>query len=144
MKKTHVRYGVRKCLQAFFMAAVCTAALQTHAAPVNNGLIITGEVTNNQVSVSIAGNTENEIWVDVKIANTKAEKCMLVIENERGDELYKKEINKAGFSTRFRLQKSDNISNYTVLVRYANQSVKERYSITTATKTIEDVTVTKL
>lgn len=144
MKKTLIKYGFRKCLQVFFMVTVCITVQQAYATPYNNVLIMAGSGTNNQVSVIVAGNTENEIWIDVKIAKAKSEKIMLVIENERGDELYKKEINKSDFSTRFRLQKADNISKYTVVLKSANKSVKESYAITTATKTIEDVTVTKL
>ena len=88
--------------------------------------------------------TETEILVDVKITNTKNEKLLVVIENENGDELFRKEIDKTDFATRFRLQKADNISNYSLLIKTANNALQEKYNIKTATKLIEDVIVTKL
>jgi len=142
MKKTSIKYGIRNCFKVFLVLSVITAAQNVYAAPCKLGPVISG--TSNHASVTVAGTTENEILVDVKILNAKAEKLMLIIENERGDELYKKEIDSVDFATRLRLQKADNISNYSVLIRSANKSLKEKYSIKTTAKLVEDVTVTKL
>jgi hypothetical protein len=144
MKKTLMKFGVRKWVKVFLLVSVCIAAQQLNATPSVMAFVKPLSGTSKLVSVTIAGTTESEILVDIKIANANAEKLILVIENERGDELYKKEIDKIDFVTRFRLQKADNISNYSVLIKSANHSLKEKYFIKTATKTIEDVTVTKL
>jgi len=143
MKKTHNRYGFKKVLQTLLVLFVITAAQNAHGTP-HNRTLVNHSGTSAKVSVKVAGTTESEILVDVKILNTKAEKLFLIIENERGDELYRNEIERADFVTRFRLQKADNISSYSVLIRSANKSLQEKYSIKTATKLIEDVTVTKL
>ena len=142
MKKTITTYGFRKCIQTLLVLNAIINVQNVYAAPDTLTLVKPEMV--NQSSVIVAGTTETEILVDVKVFNTNAEKLSLIIEDELGDELYKKEIDSTDFTKRFRLQKADNISNYSVLIRYANKSLKEKFIIKTTSKLVEDVTVTRL
>lgn len=96
-----------------------------------------------QMVVSMAGATETEILVEVKVSNTEAKRLVLVIENERGDELYRKEIDKAGFHSRLRFLKDNNVSEYNIKLKAGTRSV-EQYKIATTSRVVEDITISKL
>ena len=96
-----------------------------------------------QLEVSMAGATDTEILVEVNVSNAEAKRLVLVIENERGDELYRKEIDKAGFHSRLRFIKDNNISEYTIKLKAGARSV-EQYKIATTSRVVEDITISKL
>jgi hypothetical protein len=96
----------------------------------------------DQMEVSMAGTTDGEILVDVKISNEEAKRLILVIENDRGDELYKKEITKTGFHSRIKFPKDNYISEYTIKLKAGTRSL-EQYKVTSTARVVYDVEIVK-
>src|SRR5262249_18263950 len=111
-----------------------------NATPTHDG----GDKINaGQMEVHMTGGADADMLVEVKISNEESKKLILVIENERGDELYKKEIDKSGLHSRIRFPKENNIAEYTIKLKTGTRSL-EQYKITKTSRVVEDVTISKL
>jgi hypothetical protein len=137
MRKTNIRPN--QLINAVLLVTAMTFASFVNATPVHDGDKIKADL----MEVHMAGATDAEIAVDVKISNEEAKRLVLVIENERGDELYKKEIDKAGFRYRMRFPKADNILVYTIKLKSKARAV-EQYKIVTTQRVVDDVTISKM
>jgi hypothetical protein len=137
MSKTNNRSN--QLIKAVLFATAITFASFVNATPVHDG----DKIKSEQMEVRMAGATDAEIVVEVKISNEASKRLSLVIENERGDELYSKEIDKAGLRYRLRFPKADNIPVYTIKLK-AGARALEQYKITTTSRTVEDVTISKM
>jgi hypothetical protein len=128
-------------IKAVLLAAAVTFTSFVYAIPVHDG----DKIKTDQMVVSMAGATDTEILVDVNISNEEAKRLVLVIENERGDELYKKEIDKTGFHSRLKFPKDDYgyITEYTIKLRAGTKPL-EKYKITTTPRVVQDITISKL
>jgi hypothetical protein len=102
-----------------------------------------GKTKADQMVVNMVGITDVEIMVDVKVSNEEAKKLTLVIENDRGDELYRKDIDKTGFHSRIRFPKVDNITEYNIKLKAGLRSL-EQYKVQTTSRVVEDVTISNL
>src|SRR4051812_39924896 len=107
MSKTNIRSN--QLIKAVLFVTAITFASFVKATPVHDG----DKTKADQMEVRMANPTDVEIVVEVKISNEEAKKLVLVVENERGDELYSKEIDKTGIRYRLRFPKADNIPMYT-------------------------------
>ena len=137
MSKTNIR--VNQLIKAFLFVAAIAFTSFVYATPGHDG----DKTKNTQMEVSMAGTTDLELLVDVKITNADAKRLVLVIENERGDELFRKEIDKAGFHSRLRFLKENNIAEYTIKLKAGMKSV-DQYKIATTSRVVEDVTISKM
>lgn len=137
MSKTNIRSN--QFIKAVLFVTAMTFASFVNATPVHDG----DKIKADMMEVHMAGATDAEIAVDVKISNEEAKRLVLVIENERGDELYRKEIDKAGFRYRIRFPKADNILVYTIKLKAKARSV-EQYKIVTTQRVVDDVTISKM
>lgn len=137
MSKTNIR--INQLIKAVLLITAITFTSFVYAAPGHDG----DKNKAAQMEVSMAGATDGEILVDVKVSNADAKRLVLVIENERGDELFRKEIDKAGFHSRLRFLKENNIAEYTLKLKVGVRSV-EQYKIATTSRVIEDVTISKM
>jgi hypothetical protein len=126
-------------IKAVLFVTALTFASVVNATPVHDG----DKIKSDKMEVRMAGATEAEIVVEVKISNEEAKRLVLVVENERGDELYSKEIDKAGFRYRLRFPKADNILAYTIKLKEKARSL-EQYKIVTTQRVVEDVTISKM
>lgn len=110
-----------------------------YAAPGHDGeKTKTGELTVNMASI-----TDAEIRVDVKVDNEEANRLTLIIENDRGEELFRKELDKKGFHSRVRFPKANNIVEYKILLKSGTKTLTQ-YKIETTSRVVEDVTISKL
>ncbi|MFL5747803.1 MAG: hypothetical protein ACJ751_24220 [Niastella sp.] len=137
MSKTNIR--TKQLIKAVLFVTAITFASLVNATPVHDG----DKIKADQMEVHITGATESEIVVEVKVSNEEAKRLVLVIENERGDEMYSKEIDKAGFRYRLRFPKADNIPVYTIKLK-AKARALEQYKIVTTSRVVEDVTISKM
>ncbi|OQP64025.1 hypothetical protein A3860_21645 [Niastella vici] len=137
MSKTNIR--INHLIKAVLFVAAVTFTSFVYATPGHDG----DKTKAAQMEVSMAGATDGEILVDVKVSISDAKRLVLVIENERGDELFRKEIDKAGFHSRLRFLKENNIAEYTIKLKAGMRSV-EQYKIATTSRVVEDVTISKL
>ena len=136
MSKTNIRS--KQLINAVLFVTAMTFASFVNAAPVHDG----DKIKAGQMELRMADATDSEIVVDVKVSNEEAKRLVLVIENERGDELYKKEIDKADFRYRLRFPKADNILVYTIKLKSKARAV-EQYKIVTTQRVVDDVTISK-
>ena len=137
MSKTNNRSN--QLIKAVLFVTAIAFASFVNATPVHDG----DKIKADKMEVRMAGSTDVEIVVEVKIPNEEAKRLVLVIENERGDEMYSKEIDKAGFRYRLRFPKSDNILVYTIKLKEKSKAV-EQYKIVTTQRVVEDVTISKI
>jgi hypothetical protein len=121
-----------------FVTAITISSL-VNAASAHDG----DKTKNGQMDVQMKDPTNSEIIVEVKISNEDAKRLVLVIENERGDELFSKEIDKAGLSYRLRFPKDNNIPEYIIKLKEGARSL-EQYKITTTSRVVEDVKIFKM
>ena len=137
MSKTNNRSN--QLIKAVLFVTAITFASFVNATPVHDG----DKTKAEQMEVRMAGATDVEIVVEVKIPNEEAKRLVLVIENERGDEMYSKEIDKAGFRYRLRFPKADNIPVYTIKLKAGSKAL-EQYKVVTTSRVVEDVTISKM
>ena len=137
MRQTNNR--TNQLIKAVLFTAAVTFTSFVYAAPGHDG----DKAKSEQMEVNMAGSTEGEILVDVKVSNTDAKRLVLVIENERGDELFRKEIDKAGFHSRLRFLKENNIAEYTIKLKTGIKPL-EQYKIATTSRVVEDITISKM
>jgi type III secretory pathway component EscV len=137
MSKTNIRSN--QLIKAVLFVTAITFASSVNATPVHDG----DKTKAEQMQVRMADATDAEIVVEVKVSNEEAKRLVLVIENERGEELYSKDIDKAGFRYRLRFPKSDNIPVYTIKLK-AGARAMEQYKIVTTSRVVEDVTISKM
>jgi hypothetical protein len=137
MSKTNNSFKPLIKVVLFAVAIILTPFV--YAAPGHDGdKAKTGELT-----VSMASITETEIRVDVNVANEEANRLTLIIENDRGEELYRKDLDKKGFHSRVRFPKANNIVEYKIVLK-AGQKTLAQYKIEATARVVEDVTISKL
>ena len=138
MQKTNNR--TNQLIKAVLFAAAITFTTFVNATPTHEG---GDKIKAGQMEVNMAGATDADMLVEVKVSNEESKRLVLVIENERGDELYRKDIDKAGLHSRVRFPKANNIAEYTIKLKTGARSL-EQYKITTTSRVVEDVTISKL
>ena len=126
-------------IKAVLFTAALTFTTFVNATPAHDG----DETKAGQMEVHMAGAQDADMLVDIKVSNEESKKLVLVIENERGDELYKKEIDKAGLRSRIRFPKENNINEYTIKLKSGTRAL-EQYKITKTSRVVEDVTISKV
>jgi nitrate reductase NapAB chaperone NapD len=137
MSKTNIR--INTLIKAVLLITAITFTSLVYATPDHDG----DKTKAAQMEVSMAGTTDAELLVEVKVTNAEAKRLVLVIENERGDELFRKEIDKSGFHSRLRFQKDNNIAEYTIKLKAGARPV-EQYKIATTSRVVEDITISKM
>lgn len=98
----------------------------------------------NSTSVQFAGSNDNAFFFDVKVNNPKAEKFTLTISAEDGEVLYSKDYTDANFTKKVKLLKGGDNIKYTFTIKSANKGLDNSFVVSTVTKTVDDVVVTKL
>ena len=137
MSKTNNR--TNRLIKAVLFTAAITFASFVNATPTHDG----DKIKAGQMEVHMAGTTDADMLIEVKISNEESKRLVLVIENERGDELYRKDIDKAGLHSRVRFPKANNIAEYTIKLKTGARSL-EQYKITKTSRVVEDVTISKV
>lgn len=138
MQKTNNR--TNQLIKAVLFTAAVTFSTFVNATPTHDG---GDKIKAGQMEVNMAGSTDADMLVEVKVSNEESKRLVLVIENERGDELYKKEIDKAGLHYRLRFPKENNISEYTVILKAGTRAL-EQYKITTTSRVVQDVIISRM
>jgi hypothetical protein len=98
----------------------------------------------NQATVQFAGSADNALYFNVKVANTYGDKFTVTVTDNDGDVLYSQSFSDKNFDKRFKLLKSDDISRYNFKITSNNKDIEQSFSVSATTKTVDDVTVTKL
>jgi hypothetical protein len=137
MSKTN--NSLKPLIKVVLLAVAITLTPFVYATPTHDG----DKVNADGMTVNMALITDAEIRVDVKVTNEDAKKLILVIENEKGEELFRKELNKTGFYSRVRFPKANNIGEYKIKLKEGIKTLAQ-YKIETTSRIVEDVTISKM
>ncbi|MBG9376204.1 hypothetical protein I5907_08155 [Panacibacter sp. DH6] len=135
----------RKLMSAVLIAATI-AVLTPAVSQANDNKNATIEIlsTENTTSVQFAGSTDNALLFDVKINNPKADKFTLFIQSADGEVLFSQVYSDVNFSKKVKLLKGSDNSSYRFTIKSSNKSLENSFVVNAATKTVDDVVVTKL
>jgi hypothetical protein len=142
MKRTIVKIVSKKFIPALIISAAMLACAPTQTkANAKNIEIISNE---NTASVQFQGSTDNAYMLTVNVNNPKGDKFALVIEGEDGQVLYSKDYTDVNFKKQIKILKTDDNNRYNISIHSSNKELENHFSISTVTKTVDDVVVTKL
>ena|SRR5690348_13380026 len=143
MKRTIVKIASKKFIPALIIIAallVC-APTQTKANTNQTIEIISNE---NTASVQFTGSTDNAYLLKVNVNNPKGDEFTLVIKDEDGQVLFTKDYSDTNFKKQIKILKTDDNNRYNISIRSSNKNLENTFSVSTVTKTVDDVVVTKL
>lgn len=145
MKRSFVKFTSRKFMSVVLIA-VSAVAFTPVLSKANENKKAAMEIlsTENTTSVQFAGSTESALLFDVKISNPMADKFTLVIQSGDGEVLYSKEYTDTNFSKKVNLLKGGESATYKFTIKSANKALENSFVVNTATRTVDDVVVTKL
>jgi hypothetical protein len=98
----------------------------------------------NTASVQFTGSTDNAYLLNINVKNPNGDKFTLVIQNEDGELLVSKDYNDTAFAKKIRILKTGDNNRYNISIRSSNKELENHFFISTVTKTVDDVVVTKL
>ncbi|HVU57421.1 MAG TPA: hypothetical protein VHD83_20300 [Puia sp.] len=96
----------------------------------------------DQVSVQYVGSSDNQVVFHVEFENPTAEKFWLIIKNDAGDVVYRKQFSDAHFSKSVYVLKEDTEIRPTFIIRNSNNEVVRKFSVSNVVT--ENTVVTKL
>jgi hypothetical protein len=96
----------------------------------------------DQVSVQYVGSSDNQVVFHVEFENPTAEKFWLIIKNDAGDVIYRKQFSDAHFSKSVYVLKEDTEIRPTFIIRNNNNEVVRKFSVSNVVT--ENTVVTKL
>lgn len=127
------------------LAAVVTAVVFFVSNPLA-ALANTGDtkapVKDDQVNVSYVGSTETQVVFHVDFENTTAQKFWLIIKNDAGDVVYRKQFSDAHFSKSIYVLKEGNDIRPTFIIRNSSNEVVRQFVV--ANVVTENTIVTEL
>jgi hypothetical protein len=143
MKRTFVKTVSQKFIPALFLSGSLFAFAPVQSRANNNTPIeiITNE---NTASVKFTGSTDNALFLDLKVNNPNGDKFKLIIQDNDGMVLFTKEYSDTSFAKKIKILKDENNSHYNISIRSSNKNLENNFEVSTVSKTIEDVIVTKL
>lgn len=99
-------------------------------------------LTDGQVSVTYVGADDNSVVFRVEFENPTAEKFWLIIKNDAGDVIYRKQFSDAHFAKSVFFQKEEADIHPTFVIRNGENEIARQFAVT---RTItENTVVTKL
>jgi len=137
MNKQTFKLAVKKViLMSGFVCALTFAAFNTTQANSHTA-------SSAKSAFHYVGTDENKIVFNVKFENPTESKFDLVITNDNGDVVYKQTYSDKSFDKKIVLLKEGD-AHLTFAIRGKDVNYKESFDISTTTKVVEDVVVTKL
>jgi hypothetical protein len=144
MIRTFVKTVSQKFIPALIIAAsvFAFAPLQSKANKSNQAIeIISNE---NTASVKFAGSTDDALFLDLKVNNPNGDKFTLVILDNNGIVLFTKAYTDTSFTKKIKILKDEDNSRYNISIRSVNKGLENNFAVSAVSRTIDDVTVTKL
>ena len=143
MKKTFVKTVSQKFIPALIFSASLFAFAPVKPIANNNHKI---EIISNEntASVKFVGSTENALVLDLKVNNPNGDKFKLVIQDNDGVVLFTQEYTDTSFAKKIKILKDDENSRYNISIRSSNKNLENNFAVSAVSRTIDDITVTKL
>ena len=128
------------------LAAAAVAVVMIVSNPLstlaNEGGSKKNSLTDEQVSVQYVGTTDNQLVFHVEFENPTAEKFWLIIRNDAGDVVYRKQFSDVHFSKSIYLQKEEDDIRPSFIIRNGANQIVRQFSISNIVT--ENTVVTKL
>jgi len=99
-------------------------------------------LTDGQVAVTYVGTDNNSVVFRVEFDNPTAEKFWLIIKNDAGEVVYRKQFSDAHFSKSVFFQKEESDINPTFVIRNGDSEIARQFAVTRTVT--ENTVVTKL
>jgi hypothetical protein len=99
-------------------------------------------ITDAQVSVTYSGTDNNSVVFRVEFENPTAEKFWLIIKNDAGEVIYRKQFSDAHFAKSVFFQKEESDIHPTFVIRNGENEVTRQFAVTRTVT--ENTVVTKL
>lgn len=96
----------------------------------------------DQVSVQYIGTNNNFVQFRVEFANPGAEKFWLIIRNDAGEVVYRKQFSDTHFAKTVSLQKDDTDIHPTFIIRNGDSEIARQFSVTSTVT--ENTVITEL
>ena len=107
-----------------------------------NGGKKTSILTEEQVNVQYVGTNDNSVVFRVELANPAATKFWLIIKNDNGEVVYRKQFSDAHFVKSVYFQKEEADIHPTFIIRSAENEIVRQFAVNTTVT--ENTVVTKL
>ena len=120
------------------LVAVLSTSLTTLANDGDKKVTLTDE----QVNVQYVGSTEAAVQFRVEFENPTATKFWLIIKNDNGDVLYRKQFSDVHFNKTVSFSKEESDIHPTFVIRNADNEISRQFSVTRTVT--ENTVVTKL
>ena len=127
------------------LAAVVVAVavfVSSPLATLANGGPKKASLTDEQVSVKYVGTSDNQVVFHVEFENPTSEKFWLIIRNDAGEVVYRKQFSDAHFSKTVYVQKEENDIRPTFIIRNSANEIVRQFAVTSTVT--ENTVVTKL
>jgi hypothetical protein len=114
------------------LAAVAVALVFTIASPLASFAGEGGKTTNlkdDQVSIQYVGSSDNQVVFHVEFENPTAEKFWLIIKNDAGDVVYRKQFSDVHFSKSICVVKEDTEIRPTFVIRNNNNEIVRKFAV---------------
>ncbi|HWK07351.1 MAG TPA: hypothetical protein VNS58_27150 [Puia sp.] len=95
-------------------------------------------LNDDQISVSFVGTNNDYVVFRIAFENPTVEKFWLIVKNDAGDVIYRKQFSDAHFAKSVSLQKEDADMHPTFIIRNGNSEVSRQFAVT---RTITENTV---
>ncbi|NCT94678.1 MAG: hypothetical protein GXC72_09660 [Chitinophagaceae bacterium] len=95
-----------------------------------------------KVDVKYTGNQDDQISFSVKFNNPEGKNFTLLVLDEYGESLFKRNYNDVKFEKKFKLPK-DEVSRLTFLIQRGKEVYRERFDVNVTSQSLEQVVVSK-
>lgn len=99
----------------------------------------------DKAHVQYLGVAEEGLWFNIKYANPKGERFTLLIKNAEGEVLFQGSFSEANFSKKIKILNEENETlTPTFIIKTAdNRRIAQSFQVNTASRTVEEVIVTR-
>jgi hypothetical protein len=144
MKRTFVKTVTQKFISTLLVATSLCAFAPVQSMARNKDHTIEIISNENTVSVKFAGSTDNALFLDLKVNNSKGDQFTVVIQDNDGTVLFTKKYTDTSFTKRIKILKDEDNGRYNISIRSANKDLENNFVVSTVSRVIDDVTVIKL
>ena len=133
---------MKNILKAFSAAALMIIISNPIASLANGGKNEKAKLTDEQVTVQYVGNSEDHVVFHVDFENPTGEKFWLIIRNDGGDVVYRKQFTGTHFSKNVYFENEQSDIRPTFIIRNDNNEIVRQFAVTRTVT--ENTVVTKL
>ena len=133
---------MKNILKAISAAALMIIISNPIASLANGGKNEKAKLTDEQVTVQYVGNSEDHVVFHVDFENPTGEKFWLIIRNDGGDVVYRKQFTGTHFSKNVYFENEQSDIRPTFIIRNDNNEIVRQFAVTRTVT--ENTVVTKL